>query len=55
MKKLIISFALALGSTAFAAAQTTDVSGTIRTTDGTPIAGVVVTDGHTVVATDAEG
>ena len=55
MKKLIISFALALGITAFAAAQTTDVSGTIRTTDGTPIAGVVVTDGHTVVATDAEG
>ena len=55
MKKLILSLVAALGFTAMAAAQVTEVSGTIRTTDGTPIAGVVVTDGHTVVATDAEG
>lgn len=54
MRKLIILIA-ALGFTSLAVAQTTDVFGTFRTTDGTPIEGVVVTDGYTVVATDAEG
>ena len=55
MKRLFITLAVALGFTALASAQTADVSGTIRTTAGTPIEGVVVTDGYTVVATDAEG
>ena len=32
-----------------------DVSGTIRTVKGEPIEGVVVSDGYTVMATDAEG
>ena len=55
MRKLITSLVAILGITAYATAQTADVSGTIRTTAGTPIEGVVVTDGYTVVATDAEG
>ena len=39
-----------MGIAAYATAQTADVSGTIRTTAGVPIAGVVVTDGYTVTA-----
>ena len=45
MRKLITSLVAILGITAYATAQTADVSGTIRTTAGTPIEGVVVTDG----------
>ena len=55
MRKLITSLVAILGIAAYATAQTADVSGTIRTTAGVPIAGVVVTDGYTVTATDAEG
>ena len=53
MRKLLITLVAVLGLNAIATAQ--DVTGTIRTTDGTPIAGVVVTDGYTVMTTDAEG
>ena len=52
MRKLFITLAAVFGLSAIATAQ--DVTGTIRTTDGTPIAGVVVTDGHTVMTTAGE-
>jgi hypothetical protein len=42
MRKLFITLIAAFGITAYATAQ--DVTGTIRTTAGAPIAGVVVTD-----------
>ena len=53
MRKIFITLFTLVGISAYATAQ--DVTGTIRTTDGTPIVGVVVTDGHTVMTTDAEG
>ena len=53
MKRVLTTLIAILGIAAYATAQ--DVTGTIRTTDGTPIAGIVVTDGHTVMTTDAEG
>ncbi|MBR5885231.1 MAG: hypothetical protein IKY93_01095, partial [Alistipes sp.] len=55
MKKIALLLLAALGFATVATAQVVEVSGTIRTTDGAPIAGVVVTDGHTVMTTDAEG
>ena len=55
MRKIVLSLVAMLGFATMATAQVTEVTGTIRTTNGTPIAGVVVTDGHTVTATDAEG
>ena len=53
MRRIFIALVASFAVTALATAQ--DVTGTIRTTDGTPIEGIVVTDGHTVITTDAEG
>ena len=57
MKKLIIFAAsVALSVAAFAGKPLPkEVKGTVTDTDGKPIAGVAVSDGFTVVLTDAEG
>ena len=53
MRKIFITLVAALGVAATGVSQ--DVTGTIRNTDGKPLAGIVVTDGYTVTTTDAEG
>ena len=58
MRKLLLSTLMllfALPVLVAAPAEEFDVRGTIRTIDGTPIEGVVVSDGYTVVATAADG
>ena len=55
MKKLLIILVALFAVSTVAQASSHDVSGTIRTVKGAPIEGVVVSDGYTVVATNAEG
>lgn len=53
--KQILPLALALTASAAFAAPTATISGTVTTTDGKPLQGVGVSDGLTIVKTDAKG
>ena len=53
MKKLIVS--IFLMASAVAGAMAENIKGTVRTTEGEPLAGVVVSDGLNTVQTDSKG
>ncbi len=57
MKKILTLFFVAAAALSVTAQEAADcnVTGQFRDTDGNPIKDVVVTDGYTVMATDAEG
>ena len=53
MKKLIVS--ILLMASAVSGAMAENIKGTVRTTEGEPLAGVVVSDGLNTVQTDSKG
>lgn len=53
MKKLLVS--ILLMASAVAGAMAENIKGTVRTTEGEPLAGVVVSDGLNTVQTDSKG
>lgn len=59
MRRLVITIVAAMASISMALAAVTvppkEVKGRVMSTDGKPLAGVVVSDGYHVVATDADG